>query len=58
VKKGDVIVGIGGKSFAGDVRQESAAAIDQAESASAKGALPLTLKGMRVKLRKNGAASS
>jgi hypothetical protein len=44
VKKGDVIVGIGGKSFAGDVRQEFAAAIDQAESASAKGALPLTLK--------------
>ena len=45
LKKGDVIVGVGGKQFSGDVRQEIAAAIDHAESKSARGALSLTLKG-------------
>jgi len=47
LKKGDVVIGVGGKAFSGDVRQEIAAAIDHAESRTAKGVLPLTLKGGR-----------
>ncbi|MGB1130123.1 MAG: DUF6288 domain-containing protein, partial [Haloferula sp.] len=45
LKKGDVIVGANGKDFSGDVRQQIAAAIEHAESPSAKGVLTLALKG-------------
>lgn len=45
LKKGDVIVAVAGKPFAGVVRQEIAAAIDHAESKAAKGVLSLNLKG-------------
>lgn len=52
LKKGDVIVAVNGKNLSGDVRQQMAAAIDQAESKSGKGAFTLTLKGgKKVKLQ-------
>ena len=45
IKVGDVIEGAAGKQFSQDPRKELAAAINQAETKDAGGALPLMLKG-------------
>lgn len=45
IKKGDVIVGIGGQKFTGDIRKLFAAAINAAETQEAGGKLPLLLSG-------------
>ncbi|MFK7852361.1 MAG: DUF6288 domain-containing protein [Akkermansiaceae bacterium] len=59
LKKGDVIVGVGGNKFSGDARQQMAAAIDKAEASS--GDLSLTLKGNKqvtLKLQSLGSYSN
>jgi len=48
VEKGDVIVGIGGEKFNGDVRRMFAAAIDAAETEEAGGKLPLLFSGNKT----------
>lgn len=45
VKKGDTIIGAGGKPFSNNARRELAFAIDDAERSESKGVLSLTLKG-------------
>ncbi len=48
IQVGEVILGAGGKAFAGDVRKELAAAIDAAEGKEAGGKLALQLKDGRT----------
>ena len=47
LKKGDVIVGIGGTPFKGNTRQALSSAIDEAETEAAGGKMKLKLKGDR-----------